>query len=164
MALSCQECQNFQLLLNGERRSDVRPRVSAGGQARAVNAARRTKPLQDELRQRNAQLAALACTDPLTGLHNRRHAVEQLELLSSRSRRHGAALSIVLIDVDRFKAINDAFGHAGGDGVLLEVATRMRDRMRHEDLVAPSSSSTPPMSRSTPPRPPVPTRHAAGKR
>lgn len=101
-----------------------------------VGAAQRTKRLQDELRRRNEQLVRLASTDSLTGIHNRRHAAEQLTRLISRSRRHGTALSVLLLDIDHFKLINDTFGHGTGDTVLKEVATRLASRLRAEDLLA----------------------------
>src|SRR3954454_6917775 len=79
-----------------------------------VHAAMRTKALRDELRARNAQLERLLSTHPLTGLLNRAATAEYLRALASRSQRHGAPLSIVLLDVDRFGDVNAAHGHAAG--------------------------------------------------
>jgi two-component system, cell cycle response regulator len=100
-----------------------------------VRAAARTKALQDELRQRNAELDRISRTDPLTGLANRRHLDEQLLAQQRSAERHGHAVSVALIDVDRFKAINDTYGHASGDDVLHEVARRLRMSARTEDIV-----------------------------
>src|SRR4051794_26751671 len=87
-----------------------------------VHAAMRTKALRDELRARNAQLERLVSTDLLTGLLNRSATTEYLRALASRSQRHGAPLSIVLVDVDGIGEVNAAHGHAAGDAVLQAVA------------------------------------------
>jgi two-component system cell cycle response regulator len=100
-----------------------------------VRAAARMKALQDELRQRNAELHQISRTDSLTGLGNRRQLDEQLLTQTTSSWRHDTALSIALIDVDQFKAINDTYGHASGDDVLCEVARRLMGEARAEDLV-----------------------------
>jgi diguanylate cyclase (GGDEF)-like protein len=100
-----------------------------------VGAAARLKKLQDELLERNAQLYQISRTDPLTGLANRRHLDEQLIIQTTSARRHGYALSVVLIDVDQFKAINDTYGHISGDDVLCEVARRLSLTARAEDIV-----------------------------
>ncbi|GAA3853227.1 hypothetical protein GCM10022243_18510 [Saccharothrix violaceirubra] len=68
----------------------------------------------------------LAITDSLTGLYGRRHFEACLDAEVARSRRTGADLGVVILDVDRFKSINDRFGHPGGDRVLVEIAARLR--------------------------------------
>src|SRR4051794_28856326 len=98
-----------------------------------VHAAMRTKALRDELRARNAQLERLVSTDLLTGLLNRGATAEYLRALASRSQRHGAPLSIVLVDVDRIGDVNAAHGHAAGDTVLEAVARRISSQLREED-------------------------------
>jgi two-component system cell cycle response regulator len=98
-----------------------------------VHAAMRTKALRDELRARNAQLQRLVSTDLLTGLLNRSATAEYLRALASRSQRHGAPLSIVLLDVDRVGDVNATYGHAAGDTVLEEVARRVSSQLREED-------------------------------
>jgi two-component system cell cycle response regulator len=101
-----------------------------------VRAAHRVKSLQDELRQRNADLDLVSRTDALTGLWNRRHLADQLPGAGSLAQRHGVPLSAVMVDIDHFKRINDADGHSAGDRVLQEVAARLRTSVRAEDLLA----------------------------
>lgn len=106
------------------------------GELRArVAAAVRVKVLQDELRARADELDQVSRTDHLTGLHNRRHIEEHLRGLRSAARRHGHPLSVLVVDVDHFKDVNDSVGHAGGDEVLVEVARRLGVAVRTEDLV-----------------------------
>lgn len=71
------------------------------------------------------QLAALATTDPLTGLGNRRKLEEDLRREIGRARRMGTPVSVIYLDIDGFKAINDRLGHAEGDRVLVRVAEQM---------------------------------------
>jgi diguanylate cyclase (GGDEF)-like protein len=99
-----------------------------------VHAALRTKRLQDELRLRNAELDRVSRTDALTGLHNRRHLEERLAEQTSLVKRHGVDLGLLLIDVDRFKRVNDEHGHAAGDAVLRILAGRVREAIRVEDV------------------------------
>jgi diguanylate cyclase (GGDEF)-like protein/PAS domain S-box-containing protein len=82
------------------------------------------------------EVERLSTTDPLTGLSNRRHfdATGQLEIL--RARRHHRPLSAVMLDVDRFKLVNDAHGHAAGDRVLVAVAALCVAMSRRTDLKA----------------------------
>ena len=89
-----------------------------------------------ELRSRE-QLRALALRDGLTGISNRRHFDEQLEIEVGRARRVKASLALLLIDVDHFKAFNDAFGHQQGDRCLRAVAKTIAAVVsRHGDLAA----------------------------
>ncbi len=82
----------------------------------------------------SGELEAIARTDPLTGLLNRRGVQENLTALAARARRHGQPLSILMIDLDRFKDINDRHGHEAGDRVLCLLADCMRDALRTEDV------------------------------
>lgn len=86
------------------------------------------------LRANEGHLVRLATTDTLTGLANRRHVLAELERELQRSDRTGKPLSILMLDLDRFKDVNDRFGHAVGDAVLAEVAARCRARLRAIDL------------------------------
>jgi len=101
-----------------------------------IRTALRLRSLHDELARRNAELEKLARTDVLTGLANRRHADDVLRATIASARRHGRTLSAVLIDIDRFKGVNDGHGHAAGDAVLREVALRLLAGLREEDTAA----------------------------
>lgn len=81
-------------------------------------------------------LAKQALTDSLTGLSNRRAFDERLAEETQRANRHGRALSLMLVDVDHFKTINDRYGHATGDRVLVNLADGLRSVMRNGDLLA----------------------------
>jgi diguanylate cyclase len=80
------------------------------------------------------ELAALARTDVLTGLLNRRGLAEALERETARARRTGATVSLVLLDLDRFKVLNDTLGHAAGDTALVGVAEILRRGLRAGDV------------------------------
>jgi two-component system cell cycle response regulator len=77
-----------------------------------------------------------AVTDGLTGLHNRRYLDVHLATLFDAASRRGAPLALLLLDIDRFKSINDTWGHEAGDDVLREFAVRVRGMTRNVDLVA----------------------------
>ena len=94
------------------------------------------KILQDELLKKNAQLEALSVTDPLTGLANRRRLMTRLEEEVHRSRRLKMPLSVVMIDIDHFKLVNDTHGHAMGDEVLRNIGTLLKSGVRATDLAA----------------------------
>jgi diguanylate cyclase (GGDEF)-like protein len=78
----------------------------------------------------------LATTDILTGLRTRRSFSAQLPAEIARARRSGTTLAVLIADVDRFKSVNDRYGHPAGDRALIEVARRMRESVRHADLLA----------------------------
>jgi two-component system, cell cycle response regulator len=100
-----------------------------------VRVAYRSRQLLDLALQRFSNLEDLAYRDELTELPNRRGASRQIDVLLSRARRHGHQLALLLIDADRFKRVNDEHGHAVGDIVLRELAARLRERVRREDVV-----------------------------
>ena len=83
-----------------------------------------------------ARLHSTARTDPLTGLPNRRVWDEDLERELERARRHGGDLSLAMVDLDRFKAFNDQFGHQAGDQLLAAAATAWRPALRTTDTIA----------------------------
>ncbi|HJZ88692.1 MAG TPA: diguanylate cyclase [Polyangia bacterium] len=95
----------------------------------------RIKQLTDQLAAANLRLAELAVTDPLTLLHNRRHVYFELEREFVRSRRYGHPLSLMMLDVDHFKQVNDTHGHPIGDRVLKLLADILRGSVRATDLV-----------------------------
>ena len=80
------------------------------------------------------ELKALSRADDLTGLGNRRHLDEHLEMMSAMARRQRSTFSLLLIDVDRTRRINDDHGHAAGDAVLVDVARRIVAALRMEDV------------------------------
>lgn len=88
-----------------------------------------------ELSYANRALQHLTMTDPLTGLANRRHFVKLAEKEFERSRRYGHSLSLVILDIDHFKWINERYGHAIGDRVLWIVAEQCRSLLRVSDTV-----------------------------
>ncbi|MCP3969543.1 MAG: diguanylate cyclase [Rhodobacteraceae bacterium] len=94
---------------------------------KAQNDSRRAA-LQDGLR--------LASTDPLTGLFNRRYALGQLARIMRRAPQTGEEFAVMVLDLDRFKRINDNYGHAAGDEVLTEVSRRMQACLRRDDFLA----------------------------
>jgi diguanylate cyclase (GGDEF)-like protein/hemerythrin-like metal-binding protein len=83
----------------------------------------------------NQQLESLALTDVLTGLPNRRHALQCLAQFWQQSSQNQTALTCMMIDADGFKAINDSHGHEAGDGVLRQLARRLRNSVRNDDVV-----------------------------
>lgn len=91
--------------------------------------------LVEALRARLAVLERLASTDHLTGAWNRAHFDRVIGLELERSRTDRSALSLVLLDVDHFKRINDGFGHAAGDAVLRELSGLLQARIRPSDLL-----------------------------
>lgn len=83
----------------------------------------------------HARLLALSIVDPLTGAFNRRHMAHAAAQALERHRRSGAPASMLLIDVDRFKSVNDLFGHGAGDQVLRDVVAAARERARRLDTL-----------------------------
>ncbi|HVU52912.1 MAG TPA: GGDEF domain-containing protein [Polyangia bacterium] len=86
--------------------------------------------------QAEQRLYASAVLDPLTGLHNRRHLDARLKSEFAFANRHGTPLSVLLIDIDHFKKVNDTYGHLGGDAALKALADRLQRTVRIEDIVA----------------------------
>jgi len=102
----------------------------------------RIKRLQDELDEKNRELELankrlrkLSITDGLTELFNHRHVHELLHEEFERSRRNGAAIAVAMLDLDRFKQVNDTYGHPTGDVILYETAQILRDTAREIDMI-----------------------------
>lgn len=102
----------------------------------------RRKIIQDELQRRNRDLAdvnerlkTLAVTDELTGLSNRSHFFEKMDKEMKRCRRHGIPMTLLLIDIDDFKGVNDTYGHVAGDEVLRGIAPILVASVRDNDVV-----------------------------
>ncbi|MBH62912.1 MAG: PleD family two-component system response regulator [Alphaproteobacteria bacterium] len=92
------------------------------------------KMYQDRLRANYETSLALAVTDSLTSLHNRRYMVSHLETLMERGRESGRPVALLIMDIDHFKNVNDNYGHAVGDEVLQEFAERIKRNVRGIDL------------------------------
>jgi diguanylate cyclase (GGDEF)-like protein len=86
--------------------------------------------LQEECRK----LRELSQTDPLTGLYNRRYLMVALDQEMERTRRTGLPTSLIMLDLDQFKRLNDTFGHGFGDSVLRRVAVLLKENIRKLDI------------------------------
>ena len=89
-----------------------------------------------ELYDANRELDRQASTDPLTGLLNRRGFDAQVQFAMALARRSGRPLSLMTLDIDHFKQVNDNYGHEVGDLVLKSVANQLRSRLRDSDVIA----------------------------
>ncbi|WP_068928035.1 histidine kinase N-terminal 7TM domain-containing diguanylate cyclase [Planobispora rosea] len=114
--------------LNEQRRELEQANVQLHGQRRELEQA--NARLHEQLRTielLRADLAEQAVRDALTGLHNRRHLMEELARLAAECALQGRPLSVALLDVDHFKQVNDRYGHGAGDEVLVRVAGWLRE-------------------------------------
>jgi diguanylate cyclase len=122
------------------QREALRYRQQALAQAEIIAELERTKAelaaRMDELQRLNEEIVQLSHTDPLTGIANRRRMNETLIDLTLAGARYGTPLSVAIFDIDRFKAINDRYGHETGDSVLIAFAGLMRAHLRSTDLPA----------------------------
>jgi diguanylate cyclase (GGDEF)-like protein len=84
----------------------------------------------------NQRVLDLARLDALTGLPNRAFFLDSLQQVEAHERQYGGSFSVIMIDLDRFKNVNDSLGHAAGDALLREVANRLRSTIRESDVVA----------------------------
>ncbi|TWA69125.1 PAS domain S-box-containing protein/diguanylate cyclase (GGDEF)-like protein [Azospirillum brasilense] len=87
------------------------------------------------LKESEERLRRLSITDPLTGVSNRRHFVEAAEQELARARRHGRPVTLLMLDLDHFKSINDTHGHAVGDEALRTFTAAGRALLRENDLL-----------------------------
>jgi diguanylate cyclase (GGDEF)-like protein len=101
-----------------------------------VEAERALLQERDRNKQYVARIRELAFTDPLTGLPNRRRLEEQVETAIWSARTGEDTLALLFVDLNGFKAVNDALGHAAGDELLQSVARTLRGRLRRSDLLA----------------------------
>jgi len=93
------------------------------------------RKLQEQLIRQNQLLERLSTIDGLTGLYNRRHLLRLYEQAVANAIRYGYDLSVGMVDIDHFKAVNDAYGHLAGDRVLQELARLLRQSVRKGDVV-----------------------------
>jgi diguanylate cyclase (GGDEF)-like protein/PAS domain S-box-containing protein len=112
---------------------DISERRKAERKLREANDTLRTQ--LEEIEKLQVALQEQAIRDSLTGCFNRRYLDETLERELSRSRREGYPLSLVILDLDHFKQINDTYGHLAGDRALTELAETLRADVRHEDVL-----------------------------
>ncbi|WP_443069418.1 diguanylate cyclase [Sulfitobacter sp. HI0040] len=96
----------------------------------------RRKQMDEQMRATVRTGAQAAIFDPLTGLHNRRYAMPHLQRIADHARATARPFAVMLADLDHFKRVNDRHGHAAGDAVLAETATRLRSNLRAMDMVA----------------------------
>lgn len=96
----------------------------------------RRKAQASRLRDQVRDGLRAAVTDPMTGLYNRRYAMPRLTQIAREAEASGQPFALLIADLDHFKSINDAHGHAAGDAVLVEAAARMRNGLRPQDMLA----------------------------
>ncbi len=96
----------------------------------------RHKHRADHLRATVQHGLQAAVTDPLTGLSNRRYALAHLKQIAERAAAEGAPYAVMILDIDRFKLVNDSYGHAAGDRVLRALSSCLSDNLRSVDMVA----------------------------
>lgn len=101
-----------------------------------TRAVMRRKRMGEQLRATVRTGLQAAVFDPLTGLYNRRYAMPHLGRIAAHARDSGRRFAVMALDLDHFKRINDIYGHAAGDAVLIEVADRLRAALRNTDMVA----------------------------
>ncbi len=88
-----------------------------------------------KIKELREKLKNLSVTDELTGLHNRKYLLERMEQEISRAKRYGTPLSLLLFDLDFFKAVNDIYGYEWGDVLLKSIADKLRQVIRKEDIL-----------------------------
>ena len=110
--------------------------IAVLGLAVSVLVSARMTGLLDRISEQSVQLAALARSDDLTGLHNRRSWNHELSRACAAARDRGHRLSIALIDLDHFKRYNDTHGHPAGDRLLRECASTWGERLGPNDVLA----------------------------
>jgi two-component system cell cycle response regulator len=96
----------------------------------------RRKRYSDRLRSNVRNGLKMAVIDPLTGIYNRRYAAQHMTRVMERAQETDGVFAVMMIDLDKFKAINDRFGHDAGDAVLREFSRRLQENIRGVDLVA----------------------------
>ncbi|HMQ94736.1 MAG TPA: PleD family two-component system response regulator [Amaricoccus sp.] len=96
----------------------------------------RRKRYSDRLRSNVRNGLMMAVIDPLTGIYNRRYASQHMNRVMERARETEGVFAVMMIDLDKFKSINDRFGHDAGDAVLREFSRRLQENIRGVDLVA----------------------------
>ncbi len=133
MILPCRDTERAAVALDLGAGDIVHEPFDPGELSVRIKTQLRRKQQSDRLRATVDAGLELAVTDSLTGLHNRRYALHRLGRLLAAP---GQGVAVMMLDLDHFKAVNDSFGHAAGDGVLATVANRLRAQMRAMDILA----------------------------
>jgi len=117
---SCVECDVYQKALGLDPVAEIYEQIVT---------------LVHSLRESRGQLKAMATRDLLTGAYNRNYFNEVIKVEAERTKRYGSTFSILIVDVDRFKQINDTYGHLHGDGILRECAQLLQRSLRSADIL-----------------------------
>lgn len=104
--------------------------------ARLAEAKVRTEEALHQLQAAHTKLEQLAATDPLTGIANRRELLNRIEAEIARSKRYGVSFSVLALDIDHFKVVNDTHGHQAGDKVLQHFTRKCLEAIRPYDGIA----------------------------
>ena len=128
--------ERWRLVRERERLLERLSRTNAELELRVAERTHELELRNDELGRANEAIARLARTDPLTGLANRRALGEALQREVGRARRDGRPLAAVALDLDHFKRVNDSYGHATGDRLLVAVGGALLSSVRPYDLAA----------------------------
>ena len=123
------------MMFRSSRISEANFIASHGDRFQAISLARSLSQANAEIRSSNERLEILANRDPLTGLGNRAAFNRGLARVLERNQPAEAPVALMVVDLDRFKSINDTMGHSAGDTVLTGLAQRLRDATRPDDLV-----------------------------
>lgn len=129
-ALSPEERRAISDILEAVREVDAREARISELEARVTTLARENL----ELAVKNSMLYEVSARDALTGLYNRSFVIEKIESEINRSLRHGSPMTLLMLDIDHFKIVNDTFGHTTGDQVLQVVARLLKESCRVYDV------------------------------
>ncbi len=132
--LACAPCVAFNLTGNEMVEEVAAGILGAGGVIGGLEARLMWRMVTD-LKNTKKDLEFLATHDPLTSLYNRRYITEQLEREVSHAVRYGVDCSLVILDLDRFKDVNDVYGHLAGDAVLKHVSQVLKSSIRASDIL-----------------------------
>jgi diguanylate cyclase (GGDEF)-like protein len=111
--------------------------LEEGARVQLGNAVLLRFALQDETElEASRRMYEATVRDPLTGVYNRHFLDERLRSELSYAKRHGTSISVLFVDADHFKRVNDTYGHAAGDEVLRRLAAALVETLRNEDVVA----------------------------